>query len=181
MAKNLIAERVSGVADYNLPVAFNREIGRIIVRWANLEYYVQTMVWEILGISRAEGRIAIREPRVADRLDMVNQIIQVQQATWDADLYKSVAKRMRDLASERDLVAHAIWGRHDNQWYVQVTRGAYPNDLSHLVTGSRRVMPEMVLMTVEKLKTTSADIEKLIFDLKRLRGTAERPPEEPQK
>ena len=77
-----IAEPVTGLASYNLPSTFVREIGRIIVSWAYFEHCVQEMNWQALGISAAAGRISMREPGVTDRLEMLRNLIELRKGTW---------------------------------------------------------------------------------------------------
>jgi len=101
LTKKFSVEAASGVASFDLPAPYVREIGRIIVRWAFFEYAVQQTVWETLDVDPAEGRIALREPRVTDRLQMINELLEYRKATWDAALYKSVLERATILAATR--------------------------------------------------------------------------------
>jgi hypothetical protein len=169
-----IAERVTGLASYNLPAPLVREIGRIIVSWAYFEYCVQEMNWQALGISEAAGRIAMREPRVTDRLEMLSSLIELRDGTWDIELYKSILARSRILAAKRDLLAHGIWGyvKHLNEWHVQLARGSWPNNRSDLIKGSKKVTPESVPMDSAKLRQATTEIEALSADLKKLRLSA---------
>jgi hypothetical protein len=68
------------------------------------------MNWQALGISEAAGRIAMREPRVTDRLEMLSSLIELREGVWDVELYKSILARSKILAAKRDLLAHGIWG-----------------------------------------------------------------------
>jgi hypothetical protein len=70
-----IVEKISGRANYAPPPAVSREIGRIIVRFAYFEKCVLEMVWQALGLSEAAGRIAVREPRITERLDMLRDAV----------------------------------------------------------------------------------------------------------
>jgi len=124
MAKDFVLHRVQGIADHNLPAEMLREIGRLMVRWAQFEYSVQQTVWETLGVTPAQGRIAIREPRVPDRLEMINDILSLRNATWDGSLYTSIIAKSRRVNAFRDLMAHGIWGQHDGAWHCQLSRGS---------------------------------------------------------
>ena len=178
-----VAERVSGLANYNLPVRFVREIGRIVVSWAYFENCVQEMNWQALGISPAAGRTAMREPRASERLEMLSALIELREGTWDAQLFKSILARAKVLEAKRNLVAHGIWGyvKHAHEWHVQLARGTWPKNQSELVKGSKKVTPESVLMSVEKLREATSEIEKLLADLKTLRGSAAGPASSPEK
>jgi hypothetical protein len=75
MKKRYIAEHVSGISIYQLPPSMSREIGRIIVYWAFFEHFIQESVWQVLSVSPADGRIAVRQPSVKDRLEMLNDLV----------------------------------------------------------------------------------------------------------
>jgi hypothetical protein len=181
-------ERVSGVAKHRLPAALSREIGRIITSWAYFEYAVQEMVWQTMEVPRSVGRIAIREPRVTDRLEMLRDLIKLRKGEWDDDLFKSVLERAKIITARRDLLAHGIWGTHpsppfrNETWHVELTRGSWPKNVKDLIEGSKKITPELVPMDLEKLRSTTGEIEALIDDLKRLRKSAVGPPlSSPQK
>lgn len=178
-----VAERISGVAAYQLPSSLSREIGRILVRFAYFEQYVLDLVWQALKLSETAGRIAVRDPRVTDRLDMLRDIINERGGTLDEELRKSIRQRADLLAARRHMLAHGIWFYHKTlgQWYVQLTRGSWPITEQELVTGSKKTTPEHVLMTVDVLRSTTAEIDELIADLKRLRLSAyDAPPSSPE-
>jgi hypothetical protein len=171
MAK--VVERISGLAVHQLPPSFSREIGRIIVKFAYFEQCVQEMVWQALELSEAAGRIAVREPRITDRLDMLRDAIGLLSGGWDEELFKSMRQRANLIAAKRHMLAHGIWYYHPlGEWHVQLTRGSWPKTEDELVAGSKKIMPESVLITANELRSTTAEIDALIADLKRLRSSA---------
>jgi hypothetical protein len=172
MAK--IAERISGNAAYELRAPLSREIGRILVHFAYFEQCVQEMVWQALKLSEAAGRIAVREPRVTDRLEMLRDAIKLRGGTFDEELYKSIYRRTNLLAAKRHLLAHGIWFHHKarGEWHVQLTRGSWPKNEEELIAGSKKVTPESVVMTLEELRSATSEISVLIADLKTLRRSA---------
>jgi hypothetical protein len=90
MKKTYRVERVTGVAVCELPSSFSREIGRILVHFAYFEQCVQEMVWQALHLSEAAGRIAVRDPRVTDRLEMLRDVVKLRGGSLDETLYKSI-------------------------------------------------------------------------------------------
>ena len=48
---------------YNLPADHEREIGRIMIRWAHLEWKFKHTCYLLLGVGPKEGRLTVREPR----------------------------------------------------------------------------------------------------------------------
>ena len=178
MAKYYV-ERLTGVTAYELPSVKCREIGRIITRWAYFEHAVQEMIWGALGLSQEMGRVAVREPRVTDRLEMLADIIRLREGNIDSDLYKSIQERATLLLSKRDLLAHGKWfhNKPTGEWFVALTKGSWPKDKRDLIPEkSKRVFPESVAITVAILKTTTSEIDLLVEDLKRLRDSAVAPP-----
>lgn len=71
MVDAYFALKQKAIARYDIPAALAREIGRFLVTWAYFEHYVQVVIWNTLRITAEEGRIAVREPRITDRLDMI--------------------------------------------------------------------------------------------------------------
>jgi hypothetical protein len=179
MKKTYYAERVSGIATSDLPPSICREIGRIIVHWAHFEHLVQEMVWQTMQVSQQVGRIAVREPRASDRLEMLRDLVKLRNAEWNDELFKSILDRTKLVMARRHLLAHGIWDEHptglwlmNKTWHVQLTRGSWPKNLSELVEGSKKVTPEMVPMALSKLRETANEIVKLISDLKTLRSSS---------
>jgi hypothetical protein len=173
-----ILDRVRGTARAELPAALAREIGRIIVHWSNFEYFVQSMVWQTMQVNEQVGRLAVRETRIADRLEMLRDLIKLRNGTWDEPLFKSILERAKIFDAKRNLLAHGIWDVHSGTvlegdvWYVQVARGSWPKNVKDLIEGSKKIDPEMVPMRLPDLRETTVGIVELIDDLKRLRSSA---------
>ena len=129
---------------------------------------------DALQISEAAGRIAVREPRVTERLDMLRDVIGLRGGAFDEDLFKSIRQRANLIAAKRHLLAHGRRVHHKalGEWHVKATRGAWPKTEEELVAGSKKITPESVLMTVDELRSTTALIDGLTADLKRLRSSA---------
>jgi hypothetical protein len=177
-----VIERISGLSTHKLPTSFSQEIGQIIVKFAYFEQCVQEMVWQALRLNDATGRIAVREPRVTDRLDMLRDVVGIRGGYFDEALFKSIRQRADLIAARRNMLAHGIWFHHKalGEWRVQLTRGAWPKTEEELVAGSKKIIPESVVMTVDELRATIAEIDELIDALKRLRTDAYEAPSTPR-
>ena len=106
-------------AQYDLPAWLNREAGRIIIRWAHLEFRLQQIVWHLLLVTEEQGRVAVREPRVSDRIDMIVDLAKLRNLTIDFDRWTKIKTDAEPLNSKRDLLAHGIWALHPDQtWMV---------------------------------------------------------------
>jgi hypothetical protein len=153
------------------------------VQFSYFEQCVQEMVWQVLHVSDAAGRIAVREPRVTDRLDMLRDVVGIRGAYFDEELFKSLRQRANLIAAKRHMLAHGIWFHHKalGEWHVQLTRGSWPKTEEELVVGSKKITPESKVITVDELRSTTAQIDELIADLKRLRlATYEAPSSSPE-
>jgi hypothetical protein len=170
MKTTLVIATLTGAAEYKLPTSMSREIGRIIVYWAFFEQCVQQMAWKILELTPPAARIAIREPRVEDRLTMVRDLVKLRKCDWDDTLYKSILTRTKLAAPKRDLVAHGLWGYTSvDGWFVELARGMWPKNLRQFVQGSRKVTTQLIQMDTAKLREATIEIDGLIVDLVKLR------------
>ena len=111
---------------YRLPVSYSTEIGRIITRWAFLEFRLKETAYMLLGVDPKVGRIAIREPRITDYIDMIQDLMHLKSITATADL-KKLRKSLEKIQSFRDKLAHGIWMKHDTTKLpvLQVVKGSY--------------------------------------------------------
>lgn len=166
-----VALKVGGVARYDLPAPLAREIGRFLVTWAHFEYYAQAIVWVTLGLGQEEGRIAVREPRVIDRLDMIRDLALFQNREMDFVLLKDIRVRAEPLAGRRHLLAHGIWQKFSNEWCVLVTRGSWPEpdiEIPDYPASNKTIQPEAFPINVEDLRQWREATVSLIEDMKHL-------------
>jgi hypothetical protein len=166
-----------GPADYRLPATLTREIGRIIVRWAFFEYSIQALIWELAGVTAAVGRLAVREPRVTDRLALLRKLAELRGIVIDSAIYAQLASSTRAVSEKRDLLAHGTWRRTSKGWAVQLTRGSYPF-LSDDHDENRRIAPEAMHADESGLRSITSGIEKLIDAVRAIKHAlpAELPP-----
>jgi hypothetical protein len=187
MAIKYRAEKLRIVARYDIRPSLAREIGRFMVAWAHFEAYVQGVVWSALQLSAEQGRIAVREPRVTDRLDMIRDLGELADMEMDYVLLRDIRKRADTLAAKRHLLAHSIWNFDSvsAEWCALVTRGSWAEtqeDIENYPIGSKAVEPEARPITTKEVSEWVAQTSKLIEDLKKL-GDQHRvvPPPSPQK
>jgi hypothetical protein len=168
------ADRIRTVARYDIPAPLAREIGRFLVVWAHFEHYVQALVWSALEINAATGRIAIREPRVTDRIDMLVDLGELQNIEMDYVLLLDIRKRANSLAGLRHILAHSLWTQDKGtggHWCALITRGAWADttdEIENYPLGSKAVQPEARPVTVADVRDWRDQTVKLIDDLKLL-------------
>jgi hypothetical protein len=64
----------------DLPTCLFEEIGRITIIFSRIEWLLGRIAYAVLGLDRTEGRIAVREPRATERLDMISQLLAYKEA-----------------------------------------------------------------------------------------------------
>lgn len=166
------AERIKTIARYDLPAPLARDIGRFLATWAHFEHYVQALVWSALEIDDGTGRIAIREPRVTDRIDMLIDLGELHEIEMDYVLLLDIRKRANSLAAFRHILAHGLWTADGATWCALITRGAWAETQDEFLgdrpAGSKSVLPEARPITPEEVRDWAAQTVKLIEDLKLL-------------
>jgi hypothetical protein len=146
-----------------LPPRYSTEIGRITVRWAHIEWRLRQLAYRLLDVTPAEGRIAVRDLREADYLDMVCQLLELNNLRTPL----GVPQLHTDLVAWgqfRNLVSHGIWVRHPEtgELMAQLTRGQW--DKSKLPRGrklSRQILTEAVPVTLSDLQKAVREIHSI--------------------
>jgi hypothetical protein len=152
-----------------LPSFLLREIGRIITHHAVLEWSLSRLTYTLLGIDRVAGRIAVREPRTTDRLDMVHDLLKHRKISVSADL-QTLREAIDKCRQQRDALAHGLWfkdpqhpnrlflGRFSGQWSPPGMKGKR----------KRRIYPEAPEYSLEEARSLLALIDgttEAIYDL----------------
>jgi hypothetical protein len=153
--------RIVAQAEYDLPPSFVRQIGIIMVRWAYFEHAVRRLVWEAMGVDPKMGRIAVRDPRIDDRIEMIGDIAYLRKLKIDEKALTTLETGANEVLRWRDLLAHGIWIPQPHGWLIQMTSGNYPKDYltEHR---KRRINPEGVNVSIEGLRTVADGAKTLI-------------------
>ena len=106
-----------------LPDNLLREIGRVVFAHAVLENHLTGFAHAALQVSRKEGRIAVREPRLTDRFEMILDLMAVHEVSCTVDT-TVLRKRIEDCSRQRDQLAHGIWVQvPDGRTLLRLTKG----------------------------------------------------------
>ena len=150
--------RQSRIRD-DIPADIARCVGRFIVKWAGFEYRVQSLIWDVAGVGEALGRIAIREPRIADRLKMLADVSELAGLSLDKVRLEEVIKSAGATESKRDLLAHSPWTFEDGHWKVISFRGNLSDPTAK--NRSRKINPESFLVTTSSIGSLIINTESL--------------------
>lgn len=158
---------------HKIPASLAKYVGRIIVSWAHLEYITQEAVWIALGVTPEEGRVAVREPRVPERLELIKTLADLKGVTIKKEWLQQLVKTTKAINRHRDLLAHGVWTQdHDKSWKVVRMRGKWPeNTTDH--HKDKRVAPEALGVTTDGLEKILQEIDKCIDAARNIRRALE--------
>ena len=148
-----------------LPRSLERQVARVIIAWACLEWHITQAAHALVGVGPQTGRIAIREPRMTDRIALVQDLIDHLKVRVDFD-FKSFKRDAGDLAERRDWLAHGISGQSPANWkgfcYDSRRGNGKRCGKTENPEESRRSYPQGLEVTAEDLKTLRLAIEHMI-------------------
>ena len=134
-----------------LPPSLLREIGRTMVLSAHLEFSLSRIAYGLIGVDRQTGRIAVREPRLVERFDMITDLLTLKEFKSKTDLI-SLRRRLQKCDDQRNLVAHGIWTREPTTKTLQIikTSGKWQPTPKHKAGTKRATHPEGVTFEHEE-------------------------------
>ena len=143
---------------YRLPVAYSTEIGRIIMRWAFVEWQLKQIVYRIVGVGPKVGRLAVQQPRVDAHITMIADVMKLQKITVSTD-FKKLSDGLVQLKNIRDAIAHGVWMKHPSTKLpmLQITKGKW--SIAAMPGIKRVVEPQGAVVTIEKLREIVRSIE----------------------
>ena len=164
------------IAQYDLPASMCREIGRLLVRFAYVENYLQGIVYMLIGCDQGIGRLAVREPRATERLDLIRDLIAAKKLK-EPDLdFKSLRNALDDAEAMRNLCAHGAWTwlEEDNAWAVRVARGSWAQiPKTDRARRNKRIFPGGQIIRHQTLLTYVKGMDGLIDKLRALQTNLE--------
>jgi hypothetical protein len=149
-----------------LPASLYREIGRVIVVYARLEWLLSQILYASLGVSQKEGRIAVGEPRATDRFERIVEILEVKAIPFKTEL-DPIRAAIKAGMDQRNQLAHGVWLRapESGAYILTVTRGSWQPIKGQKGKTSRKIAPEGVEYGVDDCRSLYALIERTIEHL----------------
>lgn len=139
----------------NIPSAYYKSIGQIIVRWGFTELYLQSVIWHIFKITDVKSARALTwSLNAVDKVKLFGAL----SPRWvpDPDDQKEV-KEIYDIAdrlrANRNLLAHAVWGYLPSKKDEMLT--FFLRDLD------KRINPKAKPLSIKEVKQWAADIDAL--------------------
>jgi hypothetical protein len=151
----------------DIPDNYAATVGRIIATWSEVEWMIRSSSYPLLGLTSKEGRVAVRDPRLEDHITMIEQLLSLRGLKIESNL-PAIQKFLRQLANYRDLLAHGVWMRDENNnLYIQHVSGNWQPDKSG-PSISRKISPEGVqveLKTLEMLLQLMRSVLETVRDM----------------
>jgi hypothetical protein len=107
-----------------------------------------------------QARVALGQPRAEDMLTRIEELAELRRFAFKANI-KGMKQRFGRSESNRDLLAHAAWGRLGEQLIVQHTKGKMPSNGLN-----RRLTPEGILVTRTYLSDILRDGKRCLKEAK---------------
>lgn len=151
---------VEAVIIYRLPPRMSNIVGRIIVRYAALEYKLNAAIAVMLQLQRVEWRLVLKEPRVHERLETIQDLLALRDITI-ATNFEEFSDLLETVNRERDQIAHGIWLQHPvtKKIYLRLTKGMWKRTAPYQNKIKRPIAPQSILFGVEECRAVLARID----------------------
>jgi hypothetical protein len=158
-----------------LPTALLREIGRVIVSFANLEHRLSVFTWVIMKIPPEVGRLAAREPRVPDRFNIISDLLELHKTPLKEDEARTLRTALEAVTTQRDQLAHGVWLKEPTtgRLFLRVTKGSWQPVSGQRGKTKRAIMPESVEYDVDDARSLRLLIDELRETIDRIATTYE--------
>lgn len=91
-----------------------RDIGRVVVEYAHLEWLLGCIAGAALNISAAEWRLTAGRRSAPDIFDLARSVLELKEISVTAD-YKALSDAIKACHSQRNSLAHGTWSRIGEQ------------------------------------------------------------------
>lgn len=147
-----------------LPTQHYAAIGRIVTRWAIIEYKLAHLTFDALNISQEAGRLTLRAQRAQDRVLLIRDLLKLKNVNAGIN-WTELGKTLKEMESFRNRLAHSVWIEHSDadEPVLQDLSTAYIHDLP---TGRRaKIEPIAVVIPLENLKILTLNMDGIIRTL----------------
>lgn len=155
-----------------IPAFVARKVGQIITSYAYLDYSLRTLVRRLSGVSETVGRLAVRDPRASEKLQLVRDLLFLRGTVIDDRKFKVLHAGISEVERLRDLIAHGIWTEHDGEWSVIAFKGRVDDQTIHPTERKREIRPETFSVTHQGLANTLQSVQNLIASVESLEKIA---------
>lgn len=154
-----------------LPPDLYAAIGMVVQQHAYLETMLQHTIYDILGLSDVEGRIAVREPRTSERLAMIVDLAALKELVLDADLINKLKSDLPKAASLRDGLAHGMFFEHPEtgEAMIREMHGTWQPPGAARGSVKKRIVPPASHARADNIAQLAAVIHAMVQGCRELR------------
>jgi hypothetical protein len=138
----------------NLPAAYYKPIGQVIVRWGYTELYLQSVVWHIWRIKDPKAaRLLTWDLGAASKVELFKYLA----PKWITDTHDrkgliEIAKEAERLRQLRNKLAHGLWGYR---------RGERKKHYLLQIRRQTRILPKAEVVAPTNIAKWAADLDAL--------------------
>jgi hypothetical protein len=140
-------------------------IAHAAAEWAVLERETEELIRILLDGELQQTRILVNSMNVRTRLntalDLIQaHIIQKKLGKRHRTRLSSLRKKVEEVQTKRDMLAHGLWSKYQGKWHVLRMRQSRPTPQLRptMENLSRAVIPQRELITQQKLTAIALDI-----------------------
>lgn len=162
-----------------LPAAYSTEIGRIVTRWAWLEWELKRIAYAVLEIGPKEGRLSTRDDRADKYMVMIEDLMRVRKVTMSDELKRQLPPLKKALTHHTDLrnaLVHGIWIKRPETKLpvLQVVSGdLFKKAQFPQLSDKAKIEPRALAIELPALRAMVRDTERFIQFAKALRREIE--------
>ncbi len=136
------------------------------MRFAYIEHHLSMMIYSLLKINPKQGRIAVRNPRLKDKMEMIEDLCGLANIKLDI---KNLTNNLDKLEIKRNYVAHNIWVKDSKtrKIYLRVTKGNWPKK-PHGNKTKRIIQPQAADYDLKTLRYIAKNMDIAIRHIKDL-------------
>jgi|HubBroStandDraft_6_1064221.scaffolds.fasta_scaffold703823_2 hypothetical protein len=141
----------------DMPAWLFAGIGRIAAEWSYLEWELEETIRVLHDTDVKRARIAVTGMNVRSRVMCIANLLQAQDLHSMSSQFAKLGKTLTDEREpERNKVAHGLFSKLNNEWFVIRTSGV--RTVHNIGRVSRSTLPERELITRDALRETRSRI-----------------------
>lgn len=153
-------EQIEAIVVHDLPDDLATLIGKVIAAYSRLENNAIYLTALLLQLNKVEARIALRNPRPAEALDMALDLFNLKAIRLNTDT-ASLRLKLEKAKADRDAIGHGMWLRHPttNELYLRLSRGSWDKGMTGGDKISRTIFPQAISYGPNECRLVLKNIE----------------------
>lgn len=137
--------QIEAIVVHDIPDDLAALIGKVIAAYSRLENNTIYLTALLLQLNKVEARIALRNPRPAEALDMALDLFTLKAIRVTTDT-ASLRPKLEKAKADRDAIGHGMWLRHPttNELYLRLSRGSWDKSMTGGDKISRAIFPQAI-------------------------------------